>query len=237
MKSGNLYENSWELYKLESQEFSDDFDYYKDLCKNKNVLELSAGYGRLANQLKDIVNKIECVELEKNFTQFINSPKNNIHVCNVLEFNSTKSFERIIAGYNSFTLPLRDEDIIKLFKNIYSWLTIDGIASLSYYNYETLSPSEEKEISLGGVDYAYNSNFIKNEKNSNIGTWVDTYSNVDTGETIQFDYPVRIYNSTHNKIIKFSDSANLELIDVVHNYGNKNESETEWFEYVFKKNN
>lgn len=236
METKSLYENSWQFYKIESQEFSDDFDYYKNLCRNKNVLELFAGYGRLANQLKSISNKIVCVELEKNFKDFIDIPKNNIHICDVLKFNTTEKFERIIAGYNSFTLLLKDEDILKLLKNIHSWLTMDGIASLSYYNYETWSPSEKKEVSLGGNNYIYSSNFIKDKEKPNIGIWIDAYSNTDTGEIIQFDYPVRIYDPIHNEIVKFSDGVNLELIDVVHNYGNKNESETEWFEYVFKKN-
>lgn len=235
METKNLYENSWEFYRIESQDFSDDFDYYKNLCRNKTVLELFSGYGRLANQLMSIVSKMVCIELEKKFTDFINIPKNDIHICDVLKFNTTEKFERIIAGYNSFTLLLKDEDVLKLFKNIHSWLTADGIASLSYYNYETWSPSEKKEISLGDDGYIYSSNLIKNKGKSNIGIWVDTYSNINTGEIMQFDYPVRIYESSHNEIAKFSNLAKLELIDIVKNYGNKNESETEWLEYVFKK--
>jgi cyclopropane fatty-acyl-phospholipid synthase-like methyltransferase len=121
-----LCTKSWQFYKAQSEDFVDDQEYYYDFCINKNTLDLFAGYGRLTNFLAAKNIDIEIVEIENEFAKFINIDDSKKHIQDVLMFTSTSQFDRIIAGWNSFCLFTKEEDIKKFFTQIDSLLVPDG---------------------------------------------------------------------------------------------------------------
>lgn len=109
--ANSLYAESWKLYKAQSETFIDDQEYYYNFCKNYKTLEMFAGYGRLTNFLAAKKVDIQIVELEREFAKFINIDPERKHIQDILSFTSSSKFQRIIAGYNSFCLFTKDDDI------------------------------------------------------------------------------------------------------------------------------
>lgn len=227
----NHYTESWELYKLHSELFREDYDYYYDFCYGYKTLEIFAGYGRLANYL--IKNKvdIETVELEKNFAKYINLPSEKNYICDILEFAPNKSYERIIAGYNSFCLFLEDEKIHKFFERLDNLANHGAQVSLSYFPINAWRESPEQILHFKNTEVRYRSIFDFSKSNQNIAVWIDEY--VIQDKVYKYDYPVRVY-STPDEVMRFAKNTNLELINIIDDY-NKNIEDTGWKEFVFQK--
>jgi hypothetical protein len=230
----NLYENSWALYKLESEGFDDDFGYYKQFCNNKDTLELFAGYGRLSNYLKNYTSRLECVELEKHFSNHINLPTQLVHTLDVLQFKPKRKYERIIAGYNSFALIVEDDKIKQFFKNLADWLQPGGMVSLSYYDYRHWQISPQKILSTTNATYHYVSRFEPLNLKTKSAVWIDIYTDNETKKSIQFKYPVRVYKN-QTEIKNYLAGSDIKLIKTIENYSIKNIKDAGWIEYVFKK--
>lgn len=230
----NYYSKSWEFYRLHSENFKDDFDYYLNFTKGHQTLELFAGYGRLTNFLVANHVDMETVELEPNFAKFISIPAHKNHVCNVLDFKPTHHFERIIAGYNSFCL-LRQEDDIKLFfSNLNQWLVKGGMASLSYYHPDVWTAQD------GMVDqFKYEDSIITHttridlsKRKDKEGIWCDEYAY--DNEKMIYKYHTRIYENS-DCLLPYLKDTNLKLKEVIIDYNNKNISDPGWVEFVLIK--
>lgn len=227
------YSDSWGLYKAHSEIFKVDLNYYLNFCKGFRALDLFAGYGRLTNRLIEEGIDVESVELESTFSEFINLPKEKKHVCSVLEFTTIKPFERVIAGYNSFCLLKKEEEIRAFFSRLHSWLTNDGLASISYYHTDFWSY-------VKGYSFEHNGNVIKyqpyydlSEIDKGRGVWVDEYYE-ENGVKHRYEYPVRVYQRTED-LQPFIKDAGLKLVEVIYDYNEPNLPEPGWIEFVLKK--
>lgn len=227
----NHYSISWDLYKLQSESFKDDFEYYYKLCREHRTLELFAGYGRLTNFLAARGVDIEAVELEKEFVTYINLPEHKKHIIDVLKFTNEKTYERIIAGYNSFCLLLEDVQIREFFHLMNSKLEKNGILSLSYYPIQAWKEVNSETIIKNNIEYQYSCEFDFSNADEKIAIWIDKYENSNT--SLKFEYPTRIYHSDQ-ELITFLHGTTLELKDVVEDY-NCNLEDKGWIEYVFIK--
>lgn len=234
----SLYEKSWQFYKAQSENFSDDQEYYYNFCKNHKTLELFAGYGRLTNFLSARKIDIEAVELEKEFAKFINIEASKIHVQDVLTFSPITKFERIIAGWNSFCLLISDDDIKRFFTQIESFLVPGGCASLNYFDTSYWKDAPAGELCINGIKITYVPSYDLSTAEKGHGLWIDEYEfiNFNKLEKRRFEYPVRVYKDA-DALSCFYKHTSLELIDIVENFGLSKEkiSEPGWIDYVFKK--
>ena len=230
----DLYQNSWKLYKAESEGFDDDLNYYLDFCKSGDgpCLELFAGYGRVSNKLVDCGLDLETVELNYKFSSFINLPSGKNHTVNVLDFEPQKKFGRIFAAYNSFCLLTSDQEINNFFCSLYEWLEPSGVVSLSYYHHSMWAFAEERELCIDGEYIKYIPSFDLSNAHLKRGIWVDTY--VQGQKQQSYKYPTRIYEA--EDVNYFSEKSNLKLINVVESFGRSSkEVEPGWIDYVLQK--
>lgn len=229
----NYYDKSWELYKAHSASFNEDFKYYLEFSNGFKTLELFAGYGRLTNFLFDNGVDVETVELEPNFAKYIAIPESKNHICNVLNFNSKQKFERIIAAYNSFCLLTNDSEIALFFRKLDSWLTKEGLVSLSYYHpdaWEALNGVSTKLDTLNNVTHISKCDLSK--RNDKIGIWIDEYHFNSKKEI--YSYPVRIYE-TNDCLAPFLKGTGLKIKRIIHNYDCSDISDPGWIEFVLEK--
>lgn len=229
----NYYAESWEIYKHHSEGFDLDFDYYLNFCKGYTTLELFAGYGRLANPLHKAGVDIETVEMEPNFTKYIQLPLYKNHICNVLKFKSEHKFERIIAGYNSFCLLTEDVDIELFFTKLDSLLEESGKVSLSYYHQNAweAEPDYKQSFNYKGHEVVYLPSCDLSEEQRNKGLWIDRYKSNEFD--ISFKYPTRLYED-EKSLIPYLKNTKLEVTDVIHGY-NKKPPSLGWIEFVLQK--
>lgn len=229
------YSESWEIYKAHSENFRDDFDYYLCFCKNATTLELFSGYGRLTNMLFSNGVDIESVEIEPMFSKFITMPDKRKNICDVLEFNPQKTYQRIIAGYNSFCLLTDDRKISIFFDKLHSWLTDDGVASLSYFHPDYWSLSEEQFFEYHGKKILYKPSYDLSHIKDGFGIWIDEYFKENsTTSFCRFEYPVRVYK-TNEKLVLFLERSRLELVETIKDYKNEKISELGWIDFIVKK--
>jgi hypothetical protein len=233
-----LYTKSWQFYKAQSEGFVEDQEYYYDFCKNQKTLDLFAGYGRLTNFLAAHDIDIEIVEIENEFAKFINIDASKKHIQDVLTFTSTTPFDRIIAGWNSFCLLTKEEDIKKFFSRVDSLLVPGGYASLNYFNTSYWKDAPSGELLIDGIKINYVPSYDLSKAKEGYGLWFDDYEFIDSGKTEKrrFEYPVRVYENT-DALLPFCEHTSLELIDVIENFGLEKDkiSEPGWIDYVFKK--
>jgi SAM-dependent methyltransferase len=232
----NLYVDSWRIYKAHSETFSDDTGYYIKLCTGFKTLELFAGYGRLSNPLVAAGIDLETVELEGRFTQCINLLPDKNHIGDVLTFQSPYKFERIIAGYNSFCLFTRDDDIRKFFSQVDDLLVPGGIASLNYYHQDYWATAVSYDFSYGDQTIHYQPRFdLSKAETDGQGLWIDEYSS-QNGWMGTCKYPTRVYRDAAELRVFFSHTK-LELIREVREFGMEPNqvSEPGWIDYVLQK--
>ena len=223
----NHYTESWLLYKLHSESFVDDHQYYLDFTRNYSTIELFSGYGRLTNFLLTNGIDIESVELEKNFAKFISLPDEKNHIENVLSFKPKKKFERVIAGYNSFCLLTREEDIHTFFSNLSCWLVPGGLASLSYYHpdFWLKHSGAESHFEHDGQLITHLSWPDLSDRQNKHGMWTDEY--IQAGRSVVFNYPTKIYE-TSDCIIPYLKGTDLQLKNTVIDYNMNNISDKGW---------
>lgn len=230
----NYYIESWSFYKSYYQHVDIDYEYYLNLCKGFKTLDIFAGFGRLTNYLASEGVDIESVELEPNFAKFIQLPKEKNHVCNILDFDSTNKFERIIAAFNSFCLFTEEKDIISFFKKLDSLLVQGGIVSLSYYH------PDYWEMGIGETDYFDHMGQTAelvcecdlSKRNKKLAVWIDIYRY--KSHDYRYEYPTRVYES-FSCLMPFLKGTQLKVIDVVKNYNKPDLPYPGWFEFVLKK--
>lgn len=232
VKDGSNPSESRLLYKAHSEFFNDDFEYYRNFCNGFRTLELFAGYGRLANQLVRGGTDIEVVEIDPEFASFIRLPTNKKHVCNVLDFVAEKPFERVVAGYNSFCLLTKDDEISLFFKKLDSFLVHGGRTSLSYYDHRAWGEAAAYTFQFNGKEVQYIPSFDLSKLEQNIGVWIDQ----EKGDGIdsRVEYTTRIYQN-QDSLLKFLGGTKLTLMDTIKNYNKTDILEPGWIEYVFEK--
>ena len=227
------YSESWEIYKAHSEVFEDDFAYYLDFCKNHSALELFAGYGRLSNYLAKKGVDLFTVELSQNFSDLIEIPSTNKIVADVLEFSSEdRKWDRIFAGYNSFCLFTKEEDIKNFFMRLSENLSNDGLASLNYYHVDYWKDAVEYEFEFKGKKVHYTPKFDLSERSNGIGVWIDKYN--FEGKIYTHEYTVRVYEDSTD-LEKFLNFANLKLVNEIKEFGRKNVMEPGWIDFVVSK--
>ena len=235
---GKLYTKSWQFYKAQSEAFDEDLQYYYDFCKNQKTLDLFAGYGRLTNFLAARNIDIEIVEIENDFAKFINIDPSKKHIQDVLAFTSPSPFDRIIAGWNSFCLLTKDNDIKKFFSIVDTLLIPGGYASLNYFDTNYWKDAPSGALTIDGIRISYVPSYDLSKAKEGHGVWFDDYEFTQSGslEKRRFEYPVRVYENA-DALTQFFQHTSLELVDAVENFGlAKDEiSEPGWIDYVFKK--
>lgn len=219
-----LYTESWQFYKAQSEAFDEDHKYYYDFCKNQKTLDLFAGYGRLTNYLASRDIDIEIVEIENEFAKFINIDASKKHIQDVLTFNPPIQFDRIIAGWNSFCLLTKEEDIKKFFTLVDSLLVPGGYASLNYFDTNYWKDAPSGELLIDGINISYVPSYDLSKAKEGHGVWFDDYEFTQSGklEKRRFEYAVRVYENT-DALTPFFQHTSLELVDVVENFGLKKE--------------
>ena len=229
----NYYSGSWEFYKAHTETFTDDYDYYLELCQGKKTLELFAGYGRLSNHLVANGVDLETVELEPELAKFINLTSDKNHVCDVLAFKPTEQYDVVIAAYDSFCLLQRDEQVRAFFEQIEAFLRPGGIVSLSYYHHAHWGLATGHTFTYQGKPVQYHPSHDLSEKDKGKGTWIDKY----TGEGIEkvHQYPVKLYSTGSDLHCFFKKGSKLKPMDEVENFNNLAISEPGWVDYVFQK--
>jgi hypothetical protein len=225
----DLYEESWEIYKAHSEVFVDDFKYYFDFCQGHESLELFAGYGRVANHLIEKGIDLTTVELSPEFSKLINLPEEKRIAGDVLEYAPDKKFKRIFAGYNSFCLFSKEEDIQKFFDKLATWLDDDGLASLNYYSTDHWADAVAYDFDYKGQTINYVPSWDLSKKSEKIGKWVDIYK---IGEQeLTHDYTVRVYED-ESDLLPFLDRAGLKLVDTVKEFNLEEIMEPGWIDYI-----
>ena len=225
----DLYKESWHLYKLQTESFKDDLEYYRNFCKGKKSLELFAGYGRLTNQLLLDGVDLETIELSMDFAQLINLSSERNHIGDVTQLVLPKKFERIFAAYNSFCLLTEDSQLYSFFKNISKMLSSGGEVSLSYYHPDFWGEALSTSMSINGRLVSYEPSFDLRGRNAKRAVWRDKY--VFDSKTIEHEYPVRIFE-TDDDLLPFLDAANLRIVQKIRDFNNPKVSEPGWVDYL-----
>jgi cyclopropane fatty-acyl-phospholipid synthase-like methyltransferase len=228
----NHYENSWELYKQHSESFVDDLAYYLDFCRGKRTLEMFAGYGRVANYLVENGVEVDTIELSKDFSSHIRLDASRRHVGDVSKLVLARTFERIVACYNSICLLTSDESLVDFFKNVDAMLEPGGQASLSYYHPNAWTSVTGHTFDFKGQQVSYEPSYDLSQRAQGRGVWIDTYR--FGGSESVFRYPVRIVESFAD-LEPYVRGTQLSLDRIVKDYSNPNISEPGWLDYVFVK--
>jgi cyclopropane fatty-acyl-phospholipid synthase-like methyltransferase len=177
---------------------------------------------------------LEAVDLSQDLLNFVKLPKERVHTADVLEFKPDKSYDRIIAGFNSFCLFTEAEDIQRFFNKLASLLNKNGKASLSYYHTDFWSEAKPYSFTLDGETIQFIPDFDLTNKNRGFATWIDRFQ----GESFSasYEYPLKTYDNPAN-LEPYLQKSGLKLIDKIWEFNKKREEvfEPGWIDYVIAK--
>ncbi|MCX4030434.1 hypothetical protein H0A36_26835 [Endozoicomonas sp. SM1973] len=230
----NVLDDVYEINKAFTENYTDDLDFYLEFCTDHTTLELFAGYGRVTNFLCQHDVDIESVELLNEYSKYIKLPTNRVHTCNVLDFKPLRTFDRVIAAYNSLCLLTKDKDIIAFFKNLDSWLNSGGMAVFSYYHPDYWHEAAIDAFQYKGSNITYLPSFDLTARNQKKAKWTDVFKT--DNEQLLLEHDIRVYENAAD-LAPYLRSTDLDIIDVVENY-NKDKSELVepgWVDFVLKK--
>lgn len=214
-----------------------DIPYYDKLSKDRKIIDLCAGFGRVCNRLHSLNHDVYALELCKNNYAHINLPQEKKFNQNVLDnLPCEHKFDLIIAPFNSFMMFNTNEDIKKFFKNISLLSHPDTIISLSYYHHDHWLKYEIGDflINVDGREYYYTSDYFINKKNKS-AKWSDIFIDKSTlKEVARIDYNTRIYDNI-GQVNFFCNQYNLNCIDIIDDFYEEGEFEQGWKEFIILK--
>ena len=116
-----------ELYDKQFWWKTDDLEFWKNQLtskKNKTILELAAGTGRIASALMRENILYSGLELSGKYVQYANDKLKNIYgksdiiQGDMIDFKLNKYYDYIFIGFNSFLHILKETDALKCLKSI-----------------------------------------------------------------------------------------------------------------------
>lgn len=217
-----------------------DFDiaYYNDISRNKTVLEICAGFGRVSNKLHNCNVDITAIELDPFNFDYITLPTQKKFNKNIFDcFSLETQFDVIIAPFNSFPLFNNQRDIHKFFSLLGCLLKDDGLISLSYYHPDgwRVIPEDETTINISGTEYIYTSDYNLSSRQNKKGMWNDIFRRKDNNALISsIEYDLSIYENT-NDVNAVCCSYGFKCTDMISSFYNEKSYEPGWKEFLLKK--
>lgn len=146
--------------------------YVKEGITPAKVLEMACGTGSLTRYLAEAKYDVTCFDLSLEMLTVAESKLReyrNVKILNqdMIDFNLGGQYDSIISICDSINYILEDEDLDKVFENVYKHLSDDGIfifdINSSYYLSEIISNNNFVE-DRGEVFYSWESYYDEEEK-------------------------------------------------------------------------
>ena len=197
----------------------DDVEFWKKLLfsKNKKILELAAGTGRLGIPLVREGLNYKGVELSSEYCKYANLKLNEFNNFACIENDDMRTFDFkfffdfIFIGFNSWLHLLTEEDANKCLRSIKKHMQPHSLFYIDILIPNPLFLYRPKDVALRVLEFEdSNQNMIyideildyhKNLEIANI-TWI--YSNRDNEELFNFKFQMKMY---------YPDTMNRLLID------------------------
>ncbi|MDE6476071.1 MAG: class I SAM-dependent methyltransferase [Erysipelotrichaceae bacterium] len=134
--------------------------FVKQYVQGTRILELACGSGEMALSLSKIGYEIDASDQSQWMLQKAKekqgSDKVQWLVMDMLAFQTNKSYDAILCFCDSINYILKEEELIKLFSNIYQSLPENGVFLMDMHSVDRLVEFQEEYIETGHVEgYAY----------------------------------------------------------------------------------
>lgn len=102
---------------------------YKYLKKGDNILDLCCGTGHIAKYFEDEGFNVFGIDGSKAMLFYAeeNAKKSRFYQMDARDFTLEESFKAITCNFDSINHILNEEDLLKVFKNVYNHLKDDGV--------------------------------------------------------------------------------------------------------------
>lgn len=141
MESQIAYKDDYMFYDdLNSQIQSEDLEFYKKLLgKNKDILEVACGTGRIISKICEESNFVMGLDNSKEMLSIAKKKLKNKNVDLILGDmtkleNINKKFDYIICAYNSLQHILENDGVRDFLKNAYNLLKSNGRIIIDVFN-------------------------------------------------------------------------------------------------------
>ena len=216
-----------DYYYISPQRYDDQFWWKKDdlefwksklLKPNKNILELGAGTGRIANVLMREGAHYTGIDISSDYVNYANSKlnqytNNRAIICKDMKtFHLHKRFDFIFIAFNSFLHLLKENDAIQCLKQIKKHMHDNSILYIDILipRTEFLDRSKKKQITI----MEYHDSKLKEEV---LITENLSYDNIKEIANIDWNYSIinKKYHDKFNFKMKmyYPDTMNKILID------------------------
>tara|TARA_B100001750_G_C15365064_1_gene524286 strand:+ start:142 stop:894 length:753 start_codon:yes stop_codon:yes gene_type:complete len=197
----------------------DDVEFWKQIpsFKNKTILELAAGTGRLGIPLVREGFNYTGIELSSEYCEYANLKlkkwNNSTYIANddMRTFNLNKQFDIIFIGFNSWLHLLTEEDVVKCLQSIKKHMNPDSIFYIDNLIPNPLFLYRPKDVALRVLEFEDSRNnmiyidemldYDKSLEIANI-TWI--YSDENNNEIFNFKFQMKMY---------YPDTMNRLLVD------------------------
>lgn len=226
------------LHRAAYNDWDFDIDYYYSICREKKVVDLCAGFGRVCNKLYNKGIDITAIELDEENFKFIELPENKKFNKNIFDcFDMESMFDVVIAPFNSFPMFYDEKSKNLFFELISKMLKPNGLISLSYYHPDSWRdvPPGELTVTIDNKKYEYTSEYNLSSRSHKKGQWVDIFTESSSKKVVsRTEYLLPIYENADdvNNICKKHD---LTCCKTITDFYNPDDCEPGWVEYQLVK--
>lgn len=163
------------MYDVDYKEW---FEYIEKILKKhkknpKNILEMACGTGNLTEYFCKSDYNVTCFDLSEEMLTVAYSKLSEYNNVNILKQDminldlNNKKFDAIISACDSINYITRDDDLLKVFKNVYDHLENGGIFIFDINSYYKLKNIIGENIFIQDTDdifYVWDNEFIEDEE-------------------------------------------------------------------------
>lgn len=120
----SVYDIEWKYYDLLYGDFREDINFYKNVIKGGDVLELMCGTGRISQELSKFSNPF-CLDIDERMLKIAKNKGLNCIKADVRDFKINKKFDFVIIPLNSLLL-FNTIEKVKILKNSEEHLKDNG---------------------------------------------------------------------------------------------------------------
>lgn len=223
MKTYNEFANIYD-------ELMDDFDYEKwfkyieEIFNRygktpKNILEMACGTGNISYFFGNTGYKLTSFDLSSDMLSEAYAKLNkfkNIQLLNqnMIDFKLKGKFDSVISLCDSINYILKEEDLLKTFKNVYDHLEVNGIFIFdinSYYKLENIIGNNTFVEDRDDIYYIWENEY---EEDENIANFYLTFFQSENGHAYKrFDETHRQKAYKRSKIEELLFNAGFKSVD------------------------
>lgn len=212
-----FYNKYWMKYSPVYFQEALDLLFYKYLKKGDNILDLCCGTGHMAGYFEEAGYNVYGVDGSNAMLSYAkeNAKKSKFYQMDARDFTLDVNFRAITCLFDSINHMLKEDDLLKVFKNVYNHLEDKGLFFFDVNSLEVCENVYLGDITAVEEDSVFISRGMYDEKEELI-TYLLTYFIKEEGSWLRHDSMIYEKYYSEKQISSLLKKAGFSEVDIIY---------------------